>query len=409
MLSAQNNYELLYLEGQYEEIIHKTSHLKDPVDYYWNSLLTSKQGEVLAALEILEMGTEMYPDEEKLELLLTDLYYESGNYLKAKPLLEKYSSSPEMFIRLIEVLEFQNNFQQAIDLLTQRLQSDSLNLSLLIHMGDNHFQKDSLEDAISFYSRVYELNPDDQSTAFKLASLLVKIKEYERSIEICDSVLSKDILNKKFMRIKASASFSNKDYSTAQAYFKGLYAMGDSGAFIMKHLGISEFHMQMNKESRKHLLAAYDRNPNDFEICFMLGRGFLNSTQPEKGLFYLEAADSLLQPDSAVMAAIYMEKKSIYYTLNDYDRTLECYKRAYEYDPQAKYIFYIASMYQYTFKEKELALENYTRFLDMLGPPISLADNPDLEGQMTITMRNAAENAIIELREELFFEGKLKE
>lgn len=409
MLSGQNNYELLYLEGEFEEIIVQSSQLNKASDYYWNALVTSKQGEVLVAMDILEQGVEKYQDEARLELLLTDLYYETGDYLKAKPLLEKYSSSHEMFIRLIEVLEFQNNFQEAIQLLEQRLQSDSLNLSLLIHLGDNYYQNDSLRDAIMFYDEVYTLNPNDQSTAYKLASLLVKMKEYERSIEICDTILGKDILNKKFMRIKASASFSNKDYSTSQAYFKGLYAMGDSGAFIMKHLGISEFHMQMNKDSRKHLLAAYDRDPTDFETCFMLGRGFLNSQNPERGLFYLEAADSLLQPDSIVMAAIFIEKKSIYYTLKDYDRTLECYKKAYEYDPHPKYIFYMASMYQHTFKKKKLALDYYSRFLDMLGPPISLADNPDLEGQMTITMRSAAENAIIDLKEELFFEGKLEE
>ncbi len=409
LLSGQTNYELLYLEGEFEEIITQSDQLKTPVDYYWNALVTSKQGEILRAMEILEQGIIQHPDQEKLELLLTDLYYKTGDYLNAKPLLQKYSGSHEMFIRLVEVLEFEDSFQEAIYLLEQGLQYDTMNLSLLIHLGDNHFQKDSLREAIRYYDKAYLLNPNDLATANKLASLFVKVKEYERSMEICDSVLWKDPINKKFIRIKASASFNNKDYTTSQAYFKSLYAMGDSGAFVMKHLGISEFHLQMHKSSRKHLLSAYERDPNDFETCFMLGRGFLNSTSPELGLSYLERADSLLLPDSIVIAAIYNEKRSIYYTIGDFDRTLECYKKVYEYDPQPKYIFYMASLYQYTFKEKELALDYYRSFLEMLPPPVSLSDNPDLEGQMTITMRSAAENAIIELREELFFEGKLKE
>ncbi|MFC2129313.1 hypothetical protein ACFLQX_00885 [Bacteroidota bacterium] len=409
MVLGQTNYELLYLEGNYEEIITKAHQLQSVEDYYWYAQAMSKQGKALQSIPILEKGRAEHQGQEKLELLLANLYYETGNFVKAKPLLENYSSSHEVFIRLIELLEFQDSYQEAIDLLEHRLQYDSLNLALLVHLGDNYYQKDSLKDAINFYDKVYKLNPDDQTTANKLASLLVKIKEYDRSIEICDSILWKDPLNRKFMRIKASASFSNKDYSTSQAYFKSLFALGDSGAFILKHLGISEFHLQIHKDSRKHLLAAYDKDPNDFETCFMLGREFLNSTTPEKGLFYLEAADSLLQPDSSVMAAIYLEKKSIYYTINDFDRMLECYKKAYEYDPQAKYIFYMASLYQNTFKEKELALEYYTRFLEMLPPPLDLSENPDREGQMNITFKSAAENAIIELKEELFFEGKLKQ
>lgn len=406
---GQNEYELLFLQGDLDKILLRAGDLNDADDHYWYGLVLSRKGDILEAIEKLEAGIHAYPGNEKLELLLADLYYETGDFSKAMPILEKNSDTHENFIRLVEILEFNDSFDEAIDLLVERLKEDSLNISLLVHLGDNYYQKDSLKFAIPFYEKAYSLNPNDLLTANKLASLLVKQKEYDHSIVICDSVLWRDPLNKKFMRIKASASFSKQDYSAAQAYFQSLLALGDSGAFILKHLGISEFHIQMQKASRKHLLSAYDRDPNDFETCFMLGRAFLNSTEPERGLAYLERADSLLMPDSLIMAAIYLEQKSIYHTINDFDRALECYKKAFKYDPQAQYVFYMASLYQNKFGEKELALEHYKRFLEMLPPPVKLSDNPDLKGQMTITLRSAAENAINELKEELFFEGKLSE
>ena len=124
MLSGQTNYELLYLEGDYEQIISKANQQNRAEEYYWHSLTLSKQGNVFRSIEIMEEGIGEHPDQEKLELLLADLYYETGNFTKAKPLLEKHSNSHEMFIRLIELLEFQDSFQEAIDLLKSRIQED---------------------------------------------------------------------------------------------------------------------------------------------------------------------------------------------------------------------------------------------------------------------------------------------
>lgn len=409
ILFCQIDYELLYLKGDHDRIINEASQKTGIEDYYWHALVLSKKGKLLSSCQVLGEGIESHPGDSKLELLLANLYYESGNFVQAKPILEKHSSSHEVFIRLIEILEFQNSYPEAIKLLEARLLSDSLNLALLIHLGDNYYQLDSSRTALAYYDKVYSLNPDDQATANKLASIFMKEKEYMRSIQICDEVLLKDSINRKFLRIKGSASFNNKDYSTSNSCFRKLYEMGDSGQFVLKHLGLGEIETYQYADGRKHLLSAYKYNPNVNEVCFALGRAFLNSRTPEIGLFFLERLDSLLLPDTAVLEAILMEKKSIYYTLDDFENALACFQQAYAYNPQAKYLFYMASMYEHRFNQPKLALEYYSRFLEDLPPPEKLSDNPDLEGQVRITMRSAAENSITELKEKLFFEGKLEE
>ena len=104
-----------------------------------------------------------------------------------------------------------------------------------------------------------------------------------------------------------------------------------------------------------------------------------------------------------------MEKQSIHYTLYEYDKALSCLQEAFSIDQQPKHLFYMASLFQHRLEQPELALDHYTRFLEQLPPPPKLSDNPDLDGQIRITMRSAAENSITELKEELFFKGKLKE
>ncbi len=69
----------------------------------------------------------------------------------------------------------------------------------------------------------------------------------------------------------------------------------------------------------------------------------------------------------------------------------------------------MASIYQHRLDDPQKALDLYTEFLEVLPPSPELSDSPDLEGQRVITLRSAAENMITELKEELYFEGKLEE
>ena len=406
--SGQSNYELLYLEGNNELILSQSEQKSSAEDYYWNALIMSKQGNVLKAIETMKEGISRFEGQQKHELLIADLYYEAGNFLNAKPFFEKYQHIPEVFLKLIRILEFQNNYCEAIKLLDQKIGEDSLNISFLTHLGDNYFQIDSFQIAINYYEKVFNLNPEDQVTAHKLASLFLKVKETERSIEICNEVLKTDSLNKKFIRIKGSASFNDKDFVTAKDCFSSLYAFGDSGIFILKNLGISEFHTNSFIESREHLLKAFEKTPDDFEVCFVLGKGYLNSRTPVKGLYYFDKVVSLMQPDSTIMVALYLEKQSIYRTIDMPEKALECYRQVYAYEPKPNYLFYMASIHQYDLDEPKKALDLYILFLEKLPPPVRIEDNPDLEGQITISLRSAAENSIISLKEKLFFEGKLK-
>ena len=90
------------------------------------------------------------------------------------------------------------------------------------------------------------------------------------------------------------------------------------------------------------------------------------------------------------------------------EKALECYRQVYAYEPKPNYLFYMASIHQYDLDEPKKALDLYILFLEKLPPPVRIEDNPDLEGQITISLRSAAENSIISLKEKLFFEGKLK-
>lgn len=403
----QENYELLFVKGDYERILDKSKVLADTNDYYWNSLILDKKGEILNSIEVLKSGLVKFPKSHLLEKQLIDFLYNTGQYTDAKRLVIKHLHNPDIFLKYVNILGFQREYLLAIDLLKERTKTDSLNLAYLGVLADYYYQIDSLESSIKVLEKQISLNPNDQKSLNKLANIYVKTKKYEKAIETCDLVLQNDLLNLKFVRIKGIAGFRNEDFKLASNCFKMLLSEGDSGKIVLKHLGISQFRNNMFKESRGHLLLAYHIDSNDFETCYFLGNAFLNSQNPELGLFYLNRADSLLQPNSIVLSTIYYDKQSIYSTIGNNVKALMCYKKAYDYNPKPEYIFYIASLYQHKLDDKSKALEYYEQFINLL-PPKPTSENRFDEKQIVISLRKVAETNINQLKEELFFKGELK-
>ncbi len=350
---SQENYELYFVKGDYERILDKSKVLADTNDYYWNSLILDKKGETLNSIEVLKSGLEKFPNSHTLEKQLIEFLYKTSQYTDIEQLITKYLDIPDMFLKYVNILGFQREYLLAIDLLTDRTKTDSLNIAYLGVLANYYYQIDSLESSIKVLEKLISLNPNDQKSLNKLANIYVKTKNYEKAIKTCDLVLQNDSLNLKFVRIKGTAGFINEDYKLASNCFKLLLAEGDSGKFVLKHLGISQFRNNDFKESRGHLFLAYQVDSNEFETSYFLGNAFLNSQNPELGLFYLNRADSLLQPNPIVLSTIHYNKQSIYSAIGNYDKALISYKNAYDYNPKPEYIFYIASLYQNKLDDKK--------------------------------------------------------
>lgn len=403
---CQDNYELLYLNNNFDQIISIATNKNSMDDYFWLSLILDKKGKSIEAINTLEEGVLKYADNARLEIELANMYYETGIYAKALPYLKKHQANPGLFLKYIVVLEFQEDHNTAIKLLKRELIEDSLNLNYLSHLGDNYFDIDSIELAISYYDKILKQNPNDQSTAKKLASLYLKTKKYAKCVEVCDTILDSDSSNVKFIKYKGMANFNNGNFLDAEACFTFLNNSGDSSKFVLKHLGISEFHNSKFKKSREHLIDAFKLDSNDYETCFFMGKGYLNSPTPEKGIYFYNRVDSLLQADPLIISTLYAEKQSIYSSINKYEEALNCYMLAYKYNPKPEYLFFIASMYQNNLDDKKNAYKYYNLFLEKL-PPKPESEHIYDEKQITISLRKVAENNIIKLKEELFFEGEL--
>jgi len=406
LVFSQENYELLFIKGDYEKILQDSQGLTTPDDYFWNSLVLNRQGEIMKAISVLIDGLNQFPDDKMLEKQLIEYKYKSGQYAQVKHLLPDYLDNPEMFLRYIIILGFDGEYQLAVDHLNEKIQTDSLNTELLSLLGDYYYQMDSLDASIKVLEKLIAINPLDMKNLSKLANFYVKNKEFEKSMQVCDKVLETDTLNKKFNRIKGIAGFNGAEFDIAAVCFNRLIMQGDSGMLVLKLLGISEFKTNKFDNARAHLLMAFQADSTDVEINYYLGKAFLNSPNPEKGLFYFNRVDSLLQPDPQILSSLYYEKQSIYSAIGEYTESVKCYELAYQYNAKPEYIFYIASVYQHKLDNKSKAVEYYERFLSLL-PHQPQSESGDNDGtQITVSLGQIARANITALKEELFFRGE---
>lgn len=301
-LGAQNRYEILYLKGEYSKIEILSNHFGDANDYYWNAMALDKNGKILKAIDVLQIGLEKYPNNELLEKLFIDLLYGTGQYSRVKPLLSKYLDYSEYFLKYIKVLEFEENYQDAIKKLKDKLQNDSLNIRYLSLLGDYYLQTDSIEASIKIFDRLIKINPNDQISMYKLAKLYIKKKAYVDAIDLANRVLLNDTENKKFLKIKGIAGFNINDFNMSAICFQLLLNQGDSSKFILKNLGVSQYKEDHFKEAQKKLYLAFKCDSSDYEVNIFLGNALANSNKPNDGLYYLNRADSLIQTNPIILS-----------------------------------------------------------------------------------------------------------
>jgi hypothetical protein len=121
LLAGQSEFELLFLQGEYDQILEVSHELSSPEEFYWHAVALNRKGDLTGGIKILEMGLENFEENPTLELLISDLYFKNGQLPEAKPLLEKHRDSTGKFIPYIEILEFERNYQEAIVLLEEKL------------------------------------------------------------------------------------------------------------------------------------------------------------------------------------------------------------------------------------------------------------------------------------------------
>ncbi|NPA35554.1 MAG: tetratricopeptide repeat protein [Chlorobi bacterium] len=406
--SQQTPINILFLNERYDQIIEQLKNKPFLSGDELSSLALSyrQTGYPDKAIAVLEDNS----GETSVEhiRLLSRLYFETGNYDKALPLIKKiYETNGydyKNIIRYSDILNFKKEYGKTIGLLTKWIETDSLNFEVNKRLAETYLKVDSLNLAAKLYEKLLNQYPENQVLSYKLAVIYLRIKEYRKSLDICDTILAHSKNNQRFLMLKGKVYFSVNQYRNAIIVMKKLEKLGDHSYITQRILGISYYKKNDYPEAVSYLKEAIEWNPEDALAHYYLGASLSLLPGPEEGIPYLKKAEEILQPPAQIMEKIYTYLAAIYSNTGKFNLAVDNYKKALKYNPQnIRYYLTIATIYEFDIHNKNKALSYYKKFVSSLPPAPDPENGKD---RYTIKLKEYAENRILKIKEENFFEAK---
>ncbi len=430
-LHAQNEkYEILFIENKFDEIIELadsniTTGSKLSQDYFWKATALNKTGNYNQAVNIIETALKLFPNDSIIKEFLVNLYFDNGMYIKAKPLINRLlcndSANFNLISKKIIIFEFNNKYNDAISLLEKQILRDTTNTFLMLHLADNYYKIDSIDNALFYYEKVFKQNPNNIKIAYKIAKIYLKV-DTKMALPVCDSIIKKDSLNLAFIKIKAYALKKLDRNKKALKLFENLNSLGDSSFSTLKYIGILRYKTNDFHNAKTIMQSALAIDSSDVDLTYFYGCTLASDTSyyklvkgktlkvikcalaadsiyknRQEACYYIKKSIDLLAPPST-LSIIYAQLGGVYKELKQYKNAINYYKLAYKNNPKSlNLLFFIASIYEINLYDKKTALKKYQQFVSKAN---------DIRFQSYYF--DLANHRIKHLKEDLFFTGDLK-
>jgi tetratricopeptide (TPR) repeat protein len=369
---------------------------------------------------------------------LLDRYQLNQSKILADKIYAFDSTSVDGLLQCAEVYAGLNNTLKTISLFRKAIEFDSINTYPYLKLGEFYQKNAAWVEAINCYSpvvntldtlnyfalkqtgvcmlelnnpglfplalnylfRAMQVNPYDLSLSFRIANTCNQIRRFDASIEACSKGLLIDSLNTKLLTAMAYAQYNKSDFRNAIANFNKVLAKGDTSSFIIKNLGFAYYRNNQFLQAR----ALLDKSVNllkvegqiDYDVYLFLSDISLQMDDSKAAMQYLQKADSLRYPAAEVQSRLYKAQALVFNSDKDWVNGAKYFEMAYNtFTEDKSALLFLAYQYDYL-KNKEKAYDLYRQFVSVADP---LAFQKDL-----VIVRQR----IARLKEDLFFEGKVK-
>ena len=177
----------------------------------------------------------------------------------------------------------------------------------------------------------------------------------------------KDSTNILVNRAEAEAWLLNGDYTMAIKLYNRLLQQGDSVFSTLYSAGMCYTKTDSLERAYQCLKPALALSGmQHYGAAYRLGVVCVDTKRYDEGLFYLDLATQLMQPDTTAMRAITLSKGEAYYLTEHYDKAVETWKQHLTYNPSSIATYYnIANAYGLLLKDDKQAESYYRQFLDL--------------------------------------------
>ena len=311
-------------------------------------------------------------DEEVLSEL-ADCHFQNGDYETAAGTYQLLSlHEPDNLLYRIKQMQIafrMKDYLASASLGRNILARDSIPAVAAL-VGDAYNLAGLTDSALVCYCQALALKPRNEAVVSKAANLLLNAKDYDGVLSMTGDYLAMDPDNFTVAPIRGLAYYLTAQYDSATVVFKRLKDLGADNYPLHYYLGQSYWHTNVTYEAERELLKAWALDSSDANLAVAIAavetemyRPFEKQVKP-----WLERAEAMIQPDSALVSRIHQQYGASYYRLEQFDQAIPHYQEAYRYNPSfIQAISTIAYCYERLKKYKE-ALDYYERYLKLARP-----------------------------------------
>ena len=312
-------------------------------------------------------------DEEVLSEL-ADCHFIAGDYETAAGTYQLLSlHSPQNLyyrVREMQLAYRMKDYPACVRLGCDVLAQDSIPAVAAL-VGDAYNLGGLSDSALVYYRHALALKPVNEAVVSKAANLLLAGKDYDGVLELTGDYLALDPDNLTVAPIRGLAYYLSAQYDSSLVVFERLKELGQESYPLHYYLGQSYWHTNVPYRAHRELLDAWALDSTDANLAWtiaavkadMRGWDFERDIKP-----WLEKAEAMIQPDSALVARIHFQYGTGYYSESLWEEAIAHYQKAYRYNPsQIQALSTIAYCYERQKKYKQ-ALEYYERYLKLARP-----------------------------------------
>ena len=228
------------------------------------------------------------------------------------------------------------------------------------HQGDNG-------SFMYWASQLLKRYPMDGEIVAGLTLAYARDNQPQKGIVCAGEYTLKDSTNILVNRAAAEAWLLNGDYSMAAKLYNRLLQQGDSVFSTLYSAGMCYTKTDSLERAYQCLKPALALSGmQHYGAAYRLGVVCVDTKRYDEGLFYLDLATQLMQPDTTAMRAITLSKGEAYYLTEHYDKAVETWKQHLTYNPSSIATYYnIANAYGLLLKDDKQAESYYRQFLDL--------------------------------------------
>ena len=206
--------------------------------------------------------------------------------------------------KVIELVE-NEEFADAIEIIVELLETDTLNFFLWSCLGDCYAKLALNPMAYKCYQTAFYLNPKNSSNTLKLVASLGasrNTENVEEALFYCDSTLSYHENHKPLLRRKASILFTNHIFLQAAPVLEHLLSLRDSSFTVLKQAGICQAIFRNHDDAIFLLRKAHKQVKSDMEVMLHLASSLARKPELfDKAVELIAEIRKNVEPDSSII------------------------------------------------------------------------------------------------------------